>query len=444
MIFNPRALCSIIFICLYQLAFSQDSLRIVNSYVNEVSRKAAGIESKLDKRPEKALHILEKIESRMKRKLSRIDSVKVKEIFSNGPKITKGELPKYIPSLDTMTSALKFLNQNPALDKVNQLQSQFANAEQVQKLLKERRDYLKSQLANLGFAKELKRLNKELYYYSAQVNAYKSLLKDKKKREKKALELLSKNKHFKEFMRKNSQLESMFRLPGSEPATQASLAGLQTRAQVNTLIQQQVGPGGMQQFRQNIQDAQAQIQQLKNKILSSGASSSDDIMPEGFRPKNQKTKSFWQRLEYGTNVQTTKSNGWFPVTSDVGLSVGYKLDKSIFGIGASYKLGWGKDIRSINITHQGVGVRSFVDIKLKGSFWISGGYEMNYRASFNSIDVLKELNAWQQSGLIGMSKTVSIKSKVFKKTKLMLLWDFLSYQQVPMTQSLVFRVGYNF
>jgi hypothetical protein len=41
-------------------------------------------------------------------------------------------------------------------------------------------------------------------------------------------------------------------------------------------------------------------------------------------------------------------------------------------------------------------------------------------------------------------KTVSVKSRVFKKTKLSLLWDFLSYQQMPKIQALVFRVGYIF
>jgi hypothetical protein len=54
------------------------------------------------------------------------------------------------------------------------------------------------------------------------------------------------------------------------------------------------------------------------------------------------------------------------------------------------------------------------------------------------------LSKWQQSGLVGISKVISIKSKFFKKTKLQLLWDFLSYEQVPRTQALKFRVGYNF
>jgi hypothetical protein len=35
-----------------------------------------------------------------------------------------------------------------------------------------------------------------------------------------------------------------------------------------------------------------------------------------------------------------------------------------------------------------------------------------------------------------------MKSKFFKQTTLSLLWDFLSYQNVPKTQPLLFRIGY--
>jgi hypothetical protein len=37
-----------------------------------------------------------------------------------------------------------------------------------------------------------------------------------------------------------------------------------------------------------------------------------------------------------------------------------------------------------------------------------------------------------------------MKSRVFKKTKIQVLWDFLSYTQVPRTQAVLFRVGYDF
>ena len=85
-----------------------------------------------------------------------------------------------------------------------------------------------------------------------------------------------------------------------------------------------------------------------------------------------------------------------------------------------------------------------IDLKLKGSFWVSGGYEQNFKSEIKSIDQLKDRSAWQQSGLVGISKVISVKSKLFKKTKAQLLWDFLSYQQVPRSQAIIFRVGYNF
>jgi hypothetical protein len=131
--------------------------------------------------------------------------------------------------------------------------------------------------------------------------------------------------------------------------------------------------------------------------------------------------------------------------SDLGLSVGYKLsNKSTVGVGASYKLGWGNGIQHIAFSSQGAGLRSFLEIELKKSFSATGGLEYNYTTPFSSYQQLRQWNDWTKSGLIGISKTVSMKSRVFKKTKLQLLWDFLSYQQVPRTQPILFRIGYNF
>jgi hypothetical protein len=205
------------------------------------------------------------------------------------------------------------------------------------------------------------------------------------------------------------------------------------------------GPNAQQTFQQNIQQAQSQLQQLKNKVNKLGGSNSDDIMPEGFKPNSQKTKSFLQRIELGTTIQTQRATSFFPSTSDLGLMAGYKLnDKSIIGIGASYKMGWGNGWNNIRLSHQGLGLRSFIDLKLKGSFYVSGGYEQNYKAEIRNISQLQDISSWQQSGLIGMSKIVSVKSKLFKKTKIQLLWDLLSYQQIPRAQPIIFRLGYSF
>ena len=448
---------------------SQDTIapsKSIGAYPAQLGAKANQLNQKLDKKSAKLLDNLLKREKRMKARLGKIDSLKAAEVFGDIEEKYKQAMESpgskmYISSLDTMLSSLKFLENNPkllagessekirtAIDRVNGLQDQFQKAEDLKRFLKERRQYLKKQLGQSGFGKDLKKMNKQAFYYGEQLKEYKAMLKDKKKAERKGLEILSKTKPFKDFMKKNSMLASMFRMPADpgDPSSTASIAGLQTRAQVNTLVQQQVAAGGAgarQQFSQNIQAAQAEISQLKNKLMKAGAVSSDDEIPD-FKPNNQRTKSFWQRIEVGTNIQSQKPNGYFPVTSDLGLSVGYKLnDKSIIGIGSSYKLGWGQNIRHIRISHQGVGLRSFADWKIKGSFWLSAGYEMNYRSEFDRIDELKTYSNWQQSGLVGVSKVISLKTKFFKKTKLQMMWDFLSYQQVPKQKAFIFRVGYS-
>jgi hypothetical protein len=435
-----------------------------------IGKRASKLEDKIIAKSQKTLHRLQRQEEKIyRRMLTTKDSLQAKAALAdirikylalenrlkNPP--TPRTIKQYIPHLDTLTTALKFLdkdgikgNVQEALTKTQSLQDKFQQTEEIKEFIRDRKEQLKQQLQNLGLVKQLKKYNKGVYYYSEQIKEYKSLLSDSKKAERKALDLLSKTKLFNDFMRKNSMLASLFRLPGdpNDPVSQASLAGLQTRAQVNNLIQQQIasgGPNAQQQFQQNMQSAQSQINQLKNKISQSSGGSSDDILPEGFKPNQQRTKSFWNRLEYGTNFQSQRATNLFPVTSDIGVSIGYKLnDRSAIGIGTSYKLGWGSGWNHINLTNQGIGLRSYVDWKIKGSFWLSGGYEQNYKAAFSDFAQLKDKSGWQSSGLVGLSKVISLKAKFLKKTKLQLLWDFLSHQQIPITQPIIFRIGYSF
>lgn len=464
-------------ICLSLAARGQTSIDSLLGKVDpqkwaaSIGKKASSLEEKLISKSIKTLSRLQKQEEKLYRgMLKSKDSLAAKAVLADIQAKYAGMREKlrsptianaggqYISKLDSLTTTLKFLDQNgvggkvkDALQNTTALQDKFKQTEEIQKFIKARKQQLKEQLEKLGMVKQLKKFNKEVYYYSAQIKEYKEILKDSKKVEKKALELLSRTKLFKDFFRRNSQLASLFRIPGDpgDPASQTSLAGLQTRAQVNNLIQQQItagGPGAQQQVSQNIQAAQSQLTQLKDKVLKAGGGGSGDELPD-FKPNHEKVKGFWKRLEYGTNIQTQKATNFFPVTSDVALTLGYKLNsKSVIGIAASYRLGWGTGWRDLTITHEGIGLRSYIDVKLKGSFWLSGAYEQHYRSAFNRIDQLRDMDAWQRVGLIGVSKILSTKTKLFKKTKLQLLWDFLyHYSEAPKSQSpIVFRIGYNF
>ena len=116
------------------------------------------------------------------------------------------------------------------------------------------------------------------------------------------------------------------------------------------------------------------------------------------------------------------------------------------GLGTVYKLGLGSGINNIKLSFAGIGLRSFVDWKLKGNFFINGGFEYNYNAAFKSFRDLPSINSgavslWKPAALIGINKKYNL-GKV--KGNVMLLYDFLAKQKAPQTQSLIFRFGYNF
>ncbi len=475
---QPKRLLSIlllIMICAY--AHAQDSLSTLDRiagfptrFLDRINKKASRLEGDLVKNTEKYLQQLARREKKLQKQLAKKDSAAAARLFGDAqakyqelqqslqqPATKVNRYKQYVPGLDSLKTSLNFLSANntllsnkgqevqSALNSVKGLEDKLQTAETIQQYLKERKQYLNEQLSQFGLAKQLKQYNGQAYYYAAQVQEYKNMLNDPDKLQQQALALLQKLPAFQSFFKEHSELASLFRVPAGY-GNAGSLQGLQTRADIQQLIQQRVqagGPNAAQYLQNNMQQAQGQLDQVKDKLNKLGGNP-DMNMPEGFKPNGQKTKSFWNRLEYGTNLQTQKSTYFFPTTSDMGLSVGYKLnDKSVIGVGGSYKLGWGNGWNNIRLSHQGAALRSFLDYKIKGSFFASGGFEYNYQPAVDSANVHTP-SAWTQSGLVGISKIVSLKSKVFKKTKLQLLWDFLSYQQVPRTQAIKFRVGYSF
>jgi hypothetical protein len=461
---------AVLLVCLIvtQSLSAQDSLNkvlsIPNRFIGRIDKKASRIENHLISTSERALKQLSKQESRLQKKLHKKDPLLAKQLFDHSAaqyqslqsditnKASKFTgRAEYIPFLDTITTSIRFLEKNSdlvkdpliqqSLERINNMQHQFQQSKSIQQYLHARQQYLKEQLGKLNMLKELKQYNKKLYYYQAQVSAYKDLLKRPDKIERKAIDLLGKTKPFKDFMAKYSMLAAIFPSAASSGANAPALPGLQTSAQVNTLIQQTAGStNSLQTLQSNIQQAQSQIQQLKNRINTTGHGADADL--PNFRPNQEHVKSFWDRWELGTNLQSTRSNAWLPSATQIGLSAGYKLnDRSVIGVGMAGSIGWGKSINHIIVSYEGIGARSYCDWKVKGSFWLSAGYEMNYRSAFTRIEQLNILNDWQQSGLIGISKKYQVSKKL--KGRLSLLWDYLSYKQIPRTQPIVFRFGYS-
>lgn len=367
----------------------------------------------------------------------------------------------YLPIMDTVRGALLFLQQHPEMTnasatrvqadlvQLQTLQARVQDADLVKVFLRQRQMEIGSFLqqhpafqGNLGSV--YSGLNKRVYYYSQLVRQYKETLNDRAALEGKALAALQSLPVFQNFMKTHSQLGSLFSVPAGTAAA-TNIRGLQTKTEVSRQLQGQLGgvePSASSPLQGKLQAAQAQLDDYKAKLSRLGSGNGDMAMPD-FKPNDQHTKTFWNRLEYGTDLQTVHTNYYFPMVTDLGLSVGYRLGhENIAGVGASYKLGWGNGIQHVALSSQGVGLRSFVQLHIKGSFSATGGFEYNYTQPFTSFREIRAIQDWTKSGLIGMTKTISLKSHFFSKTTLSLLWDFLSYEQVPKTQPILFRVGY--
>jgi hypothetical protein len=418
-------------------------------YLAKFQRQERKIREKMEKlNPERATNVLNKGSEQYKE-----FSQKIKSKTADATKIITGA---YNPYLDSLGTSLSFLKQfNGVSDKVkgplagfDQMQTRLQQSEKIKDFIAERKNQIKELLSKYtkipgSLKSAFDKLNKTAYYYSAQVKEYKEMLKDPKKIEQKTLSILNKLPAFQKFMKENGQLASLFRINENIDPAQ-SLTGLQTRGSVQQIIQQRVaggGPNAMKIVQQNIAVATGELNKLKEKINQFGGGSSDIEIPD-FKPNTQKTKTFLKRLEYSANVQFERSNKLLPSAANIGLGIGYKLnDKGTAGIGLSYKMGMGT-LQHISFSSQGLGLRSFMDCKIKKQFYASGGYEMNYNASFKNIGQLKNYNAWQRSALMGVSKKYKISKKV--KGEIKLLYDFLANQHIPVSQAFLLRVGYTF
>jgi len=446
----------------------------------QVQTKMNKFDNLLTKQTDKALSRLIKQEEQLKKQVAKTDALAANNIFTKGidslkhlkaaitSKVTKLASPKiltgeYFPYMDTLKNKLAFLQKGvPSLDanlkapsqitdalsQVKSLEAKLQYSEKIKGYLAERQQVLRQQLMHyVGYdkmKKELDNMGKEVYYYKQQIKEYKEILSDPSRIEEEATKLLRKLPAFQSFMEKNGALAAIF---ASQNTT--NLQGLQTRDMVKKLMKDQMsllGPGSDNIIQQQLQEAKLEMDKLKQQVTGQG----DATIP-GFKPNGQKTKSLWQHIEIGTDIQSTRGNSLLPSTSDFGLSIAYHITKNgMIGIGGSWIMGMGKDILHVHITHEGMGLRSFLEYAIIKGFAIRGGWESNFllkQVSTENLILMKKPENWQQSALIGVSKKMAIPLKLPVLNKksaagsVQLLYDFLHESHTPTTPALQLRVG---
>jgi hypothetical protein len=460
----------------------------------KIGSQSADLNKQLTARTQKYLSKMARQEQQMRQKLALVDPGAAQRLFANSQQQyaalaaqVRGDTGhrtvrlsgRYIPYVDTLQGAMSFLQQYPqvlakgsgvgnvsgltapigtvqtklqgAANQFQALQAKMQDADMVKAYVQSRQQMISAYIAqHTQFAgvlgKPLAGMQQEQYYYSQRVQQYKAMLSDPGALAQQALAIVGKLPAFQNFMKTHSQLGSLFHLPGNYSSIQ-DMHNVQTKEQVAAAVKSQVsasGSAGAAALQSSLQSAQSQLDGYKEKLSKLGIGNGDAPMPN-FKPNDQKTKTFLKRLQFGFNFQTTHTSNFYPSLLSLGVSLGYQLGHSnVIGVGAAYELGTGNGVNDIRFTSQGLGLRSFINIKMKGSLSVSGGFEYNYTTPFTTYQQLRQIQYWQRSGLIGVTKTISTKSKLLKQTTLSLLWDFLSYQNVPPTEPVIFRMGYTF
>jgi hypothetical protein len=438
---------------------------IPGRYFDAILKNANEIQSRLNRHTKKFLRRLEAREKKMKKKLGRKDSILAKEVFGDIKELYKTMQDERFPfstisgfyssHLDSLLTCLSFLHRNALADhsRLERLQvslngtlNRYSLTEMAGKKLIERERYLLQMIGRSPARSGLQKFRRELEVFQKKFSGYKQRLEDPGRIESGLMEIFAEHPAYRQFYINNSRLSSLFAIPGNIQDHNSQInIHFSKRIQTRISLMQTAGAriAGLDSLNKELLSPGGKLSAVKNKLRSYKTGQEDAKLDgnERLKTNSQTGKTFFQRIELGTNIQSQRARHLFPVSSDIAISAGYKInDNTIAGIGISNRLGYGRGWDAIRISYEGLGVRTFLDHKMKGNLYLTGGYELNC-LTFRAISQLKEVPLWQKSGLIGLSRKYKL-GKVLKG-EMKLLWDFMSYSQKPSAQPILFRLGYS-
>lgn len=447
----------------------QDSLlsRIPNRYLDRIHAKAKFVQHRLDKGTEKMLKRMEKLEIQLQNKLQKADPSSAEELF--GP--ASGKVSNLKSKLlavadqtgmhtgysdnytDTLQSSLQFLQAanlsgvlggsqlNAVSNSVCTVKDKLQLTRALQSELYQRKQELNAALMNVvGCKSLLTKVNKEIGYYRQYLDDCKAIFNDPAKAERKTMQLLREYGPFQDFIKKSSVLAGLFNINMDEDPQQA-LQNLQSRTYIDNRIQQSIGadPAAQQAFSNQMEQSISLIDQVKNKLPASGSVA--DLDEQRLNPLH--TKTFWQRLQYGANVQSQRSYSLMPVMTDFAFQVIYRFNPKLdAGIGLAYKMGWGNSLSHLTLSHEGIGMRAVSNYKIKGRFLATAGLEYNHFSRFENINALKNWNGWTRSTLTGIK--IMLRENGRPKASMIILYDFEARRTVPASSAFKIRYEYTF
>lgn len=414
------------------------------------------------------LSILEKISSRTKTELP--DELAkgfkpfsdLKEKLASADVLNEFSRASYLGKLDSVYTLFTFVGENLSFNpsqidllkgNFDQFNTVLRRSEAINAFLKNRISRLSNLADKYNIKKQVSRLKLVESKLGVGVAQIKNSINNPKNIAPQLYEWIKGSPKFQEFFRRNSEIARLVGGQGQHLTgdnTSSQIPNLQSRKDLSRVISQRLGKNVDTSGNFGLPDI------FKTQMKSSGYTDFSKVqeiseLGQMKKPVSDKedqkiahrAKPFQQKIRYGTNFQLSRSSYYFPTTATIGAYFGYELStKSVIGIGAGYMVGFGKSWQNIRISSEGASLRSFGDIKIRGSIWLTAAAEWNYRSQINNFGALKNYSSWQKSALAGLTKTYRVGSSM--KGSIQIFYDFLSSKQVPQTQPFLFRVGYGF
>ena len=398
---------------------------------------------KCERRTKKAERRFERYERKMTKKYDSKkqkfqDSISIESLNQKSSNQNFSHALGKEPLLDSLRLIYGFAGYSGISDEVQPANGSFTRAQQqlnvtrrTKNELMQRKEYWKAQVhEHPEYGKWLGKMEKERYYYTAQINEYRRPLRDPSALDDLLMAALRRDPRWNDFA-------------ATLPAKPQNPDKMQPRQMVQQMIQSQaaaIDPEPAKLLSDAKKKGSDLLGGLSNQAVSSGNPDNAAQMPK-FTPNPYKTKSLWQRIDVGFNLQFDSRTHFLPSTGVAGVQASFNFDPKLsVGVLANYRFGMG-EITNIRFSHAGAGYGAFAHYKVWKRLGVQAGYERNRRAETETGEN-RYPATWTSSALVGLTCEYGIGKKA--KATVGVFFDVLYKQHTPETNAALWRMGWKF
>jgi hypothetical protein len=346
------------------------------------------------------------------------------------------------PLLDSLHVAYGFLEQaglssdvqlcNTALQSIDRAKTQLDITQEIKSQLQQRKEYWKSNLKqHPEYARIVGKMEKEAYYYTAQVNEFRKVLRNPSVLEETVMQILRKDPRWSEYM-------------DALPQPRQDTEKMQPKRLVQQMMQSQaaaIDPDAVSLIQNARKKSSELLGQLSENTTRFGNLDNAAQMPS-FTPNPYKTETFWEHIDVGFNLEFDNKTDLLPSGGIVGLQLSFNFNQRISaGVLGNYRFGMG-DIKRIRFSHLGAGYGAFANYIIWKGLGVQMGYERNWRTDITTTEEQHYPSEWSPAALLGVTWEYGIGKKT--KGTIGVFYDFLHRKHAPTTNALLWRMGWKF